>query len=131
MPLSQRTVQTAGSAGALPFVGKIHNTDTVRVDISTLTTDEVDENGYVKPGVPLQADGDLISGTGQTVYGFTIEPIRVADDNSALASVTADFDLAIATRCDINQDVVEDILGRALSANELAGIAANPLLTLV
>jgi hypothetical protein len=51
------TTTAGGLAHAPVFVGKIVNTDMVKVDISDLTTNEVDPDGYLKPGVPFDKSG--------------------------------------------------------------------------
>lgn len=43
------------------FVGPVNHTDVVRVDVSGLTTDEVDTDGYLKPGTPFRSNGVLLS----------------------------------------------------------------------
>jgi hypothetical protein len=53
---------SAGGAGYNSlglFVGPVDHTDVVRVDVSALTTAEVDADGYLKPGVPFKSDGTL------------------------------------------------------------------------
>ena len=121
MPLG--ITKTAGGLAHSPvFVGKILNTDVVKVDLSDLSDEEVDADGYIKPGVPLDKDGNII-GSGVPVWGVTIEPIKVASGGT-------DAILDAATDCFVtvgfglcNRDVMEDNLGRVLSADEIAGFA--------
>lgn len=59
--MTRTSVATAGQDYSSPFVGPVHHTDVVRVDVSALTTNEVDTDGLLKPGVPFKANGLLIS----------------------------------------------------------------------
>lgn len=119
MPLGITT--TAGGLAHSPvFVGQIIGTDVVKVDLSDLSDEEVDADGYIKPGVPLDKNGNIV-GAGIPVWGVTIEPIKVASGGT-------DAILDAATDCFVtvgfglcNRDVMEDNLGRALSADEIAG----------
>ena len=97
----------------------------MKVDVSTLTTAEVDSSGYLKPGVPLQANGALVSAAGQTVHGVTIEAVKLTGrtGNANLATDTSDPLVAVNTEGLINRDIAEDNLGRVYSANELAALA--------
>lgn len=132
MPISVTTTGAAGDVVALPFVGPVNHTVAILVDVSTLSDDEVDENGYIKPGVPLQANGDLVSGTGQVVMGLVVESVKIAADNvSGTLAAADDVEVTIATICQVNRDVVEDVLGRALSADELSAIGANDAIVLL
>lgn len=119
------TPTAGGEVHPSPFVGPIDHTTTVILDISTLDTEEVDANGYVKPGVIVQANGDIITGVSQIAYGAIVEAVKVAADNQAATLAAAqDIPVAVAVGCLINRDIIEDSLGRALSANELAAIDA-------
>jgi hypothetical protein len=59
MPLGIKS-DAAASLYASPFIGPVNHTVNLRVDISTLTTDEVDADGYLKPGVPLTKGGTRV-----------------------------------------------------------------------
>jgi hypothetical protein len=119
MPLSVES--TAGGLAHSPvFVGEIQGTDVVKVDLSDLSDEEVDADGYIKPGVPLDKSGNIV-GSGVPVWGVTIEAIKVATGGT-------DAILDAATDCFVtvgfglcNRDVMEDNLGRVLSADEIAG----------
>lgn len=121
MPLSITTTNGGASHGN-PFVGPIVATAHVKVDVSDMSDKEVDANGYLKPGVPLKQDGNLV-GAGTFVFGVTVEAVKVASGNTdaILDAVTADPFVAVATICQVSQDIIEDTLGRALTADELAG----------
>lgn len=133
MPITIKKT-TGGEDHANPFVGPVNHPATQRIDVSALTTDEVDQNGYLKPGVPFKSGGVLLDGTvGEFVWGCVIEATKVADSNAAadLAAAT-DIDVALAVIGVVNRDIVEDNLGRALTANEIAGFgAAGSLLRLL
>lgn len=121
MPMKVTATATAGEVHPNPFVGPINHTVGIQVDVSTLSTDEVDQYGYLKPGVPLTSGGILVGAAPAFVFGCVVEAVKVADDNSNLAGVTTDVEVAVATICQINRDILEDSLGRVLTANEIAG----------
>lgn len=124
-PVDIKTGLSEGVAYASPFVGPTDFIAPVRVDISGLTTDEVDADGYLKPGTLLKSNGTLADATvGEFIYGAVAEATKVADDNSSLATETNDIDVALVLIGVLNRDVLEDVLGRALTANELAAIDA-------
>lgn len=119
-----RIQTTAGGLAHAPvFVGKILATDVVKVDISDLSTNEIDANGFLKPGVPFAKDGELVGST-VPVYGVTIEAIKVAAGNaSGDISGAVDCFVALGTHGIVNRDIAEDNLGRVYTANEIAGFA--------
>lgn len=122
MPFRKKTLFTGGQHIPTPFVGPIGHTVAVPVNLALLTDDEIDPNGYLKPGVPLTKAGILVT-TG-SVFGVTVDYVKVADDNaSATIAALGTVDIAVATIGQVNQDVAEDILGRAYTAPEIAGMA--------
>ena len=120
MPIS--ITNTAGGANyGNPFVGPVDHPAHIKVDISGLTDDEIDANGYLKPGVPLKENGTLV-GSAEPVFGVTIEAIKILPDNaSATIAAGVDCFVAVGTLGQINQDIAEDNLGRAYTAAEIAG----------
>lgn len=126
MPL-ETTLTASDATYGNAFLNNIDAVDHIKIDVSTLTTDEVDSNGYLKPNVPLKSDGTLVSGTSQTVYGLTVEATKLPGrtDNASLSSDTSDPLIAVTTDALINRDIAEDNLGRALSANELSALTAG------
>src|SRR5688572_4118471 len=126
MPL--RIVETAGGTGyGNPIVGAIEHTAHVKLDISGMTEDEVDADGYLKPGVLLTSAGVLVGAGPAFPWGVTFEAIKVAETpitTALLGAMTHDPLVAVCTHGIINRDIAEDNLGRAYSANELAGIVA-------
>lgn len=133
MPLTRRSLATAGEVYPLAFVGPYEHTHAITVNIANLTSAEVDADGYLKPGVPLNASGALIATaatpgtTTDSVFGVTIEPLKVADGNAA-ADLTAagTQQVAVCTIGQVNRAVVEDILGRALTADEVTAFGNAP-----
>lgn len=74
--------------------------------------------------------GNVISwvvtgGDSDKVYGVTVEATKLVDDNGA--SLTGTYAVVVTTAGLLNRDIVEDILGRALTATEIAGFAGSPL----
>jgi hypothetical protein len=123
MPLRISNV-AGGSSHGNPFVGPIGHTAHVKVDISGLTTDEVDEHGYLKPGVPLTQAGILVASG--YVFGVTVEAANlglsvVPPTNTTLGSETGDCFVAVGTIGQVSQDIAEDTLGRAYTTAEKAG----------
>ncbi len=119
------TKTPGGAAYAPVIVGAVLGMTHIKLDVSTLTAAEVDSHGYLKPGVPLQKDGTLVSGAGQSVYAITIEANKIRQDNVGLAADTTDPPIAVCTLGLVNLDIVEDNLGRALTANELAAFTGG------
>lgn len=115
---------TAGELYGNPFVGPLGHTAQIAVDLNSLTDDEIDAQGYLKPGIPLSKVGALV-GAGVAVFGVTIEPLKVAADNEAatIAALSGAAQVAVGTIGQVNRDVIEDNLGRALTADEVAGFA--------
>lgn len=132
MPLS--VVKTAGTTTyGHPIVGTPGPLLQVVVDISELTEAEVDPDGFLKPGVSFKSDGTQPDGSG-FMYAMNPEPIKIVDyvpTDALLAADTATIPVGCVIGGVINRDIVEDNLGRAMTANELAAaIAAGSQFTL-
>jgi hypothetical protein len=126
MPL-EITNTAGGQAYANPFIGGVDHPAQIKVDVSGLTTNEVDAFGYLKPGVPLAKTGILVGVAPAFVYGVTFEAQKIVPanpTNGTLAAVTVDPIVTINTVGHVNRDVLEDNLGRALTADEIAGFDA-------
>jgi hypothetical protein len=118
MPLSIETT-TGGTAHAPVFI-ELWGRDVVKVDLSDLSDEEVDADGYLKPGVPLQKDGSIIASSG-VVWGVTFGGEKVATGGTdAILDAATDCFVAVGFGL-VNRDVAEDNLGRAYSADEIAG----------
>jgi hypothetical protein len=126
MPITIAATATEGNSYGNPFVGPAEHRDVVKVDISDLGTGEVDADGYIKPGLPLAKDGNLIT-AGVPVFGSVIEATKIATGNTdAILDATTDCFIAVCTHGIQNRDITEDNLGRALNADELAGFDLAP-----
>lgn len=126
MPLRIETT-AGGQAHSNPFIGGVNHPAQIKVDVSGLTTAEVDQFGYLKPGVPLTKAGILVGAAPAFVYGVTFEAQKIVPDNPTdvtLAAVTLDPIITVNTVGHVNRDVIEDLLGRALTADEIAGFDA-------
>lgn len=132
MPIS--VTETAGNdVYASPFIGPIDHVVHLKVDVSTLLIDgaqgaQVDAKGYLKPGVPFKlSSGVGVPPTGGYVYGCVVEATKIVAENPtnvSLAADTSDPFVACVTHGLVNRDILEDNLGRALHADEVAAFAA-------
>lgn len=129
MPL-QVSKSTGTTTYGHPFVGKVLGLQQVVVDISELTTDEVDADGWLKPGVAFKKDGTLADGTGsEFIYAVNPEPQNIFHStipptNTSLGNDTRTLPLGMGTIGEVNRDIAEDNMGRAYTANELAAFNA-------
>lgn len=121
MPMSITSTDGA-TTYASPFVGPVDHTVHVQVDVSALTSAEVDSKGYLKPGVVLTLAGVVPGASNTARIGVTVEATKIVAAGATLASVTADPLVAVATVGQINRDIAEDNLGRAYTANEIAAL---------
>lgn len=126
MPMKVKDRMTGGIGYATPFVGPVNHTEAVEVDLSALTGAEVDSLGYIKPGVPLTSEGKLVVSDGQEpagpsgpVHVVTIEPIKVYDGPGS-SEMTGKVVVVGAVIGAVNQAIIEDNLGRALTEFEVA-----------
>jgi hypothetical protein len=102
---------TAGGSGYIDVrVGDDHNIHEVLLDASNLAGAR-DADGYLPPGLPVNAAGQLVLTTVQ-VYGY-IGP-------EAVKLGSANIFANIIRAGGLNRDAIEDNLGRALNAAELA-----------
>lgn len=122
MKVTRDATQSATDYGN-PFVGPVNHTHQLAIVVSGLTTAEVDAKGFLKPGLPLKLDGTLVGAT-EAVGVIVVEGQKVADGNAAgdLAAAGT-VRVAVARLCLVNRDIVEDNLGRALTAAEVAGFS--------
>jgi hypothetical protein len=125
MPLAVSAV-AAGTGYACPMVGPVDQVQHIKIDLSGLTTAEVDADGYLKPGVLFDDTAlALLIATGKIAYGVVVEatklPVVTPATNTTLAAETGDCLVAVCTHGIVNRDVAEDNLGRAYTAFEIAG----------
>lgn len=85
-----------------PFVGPVDHPAQVIVDVSGLTNKEIDDKGWLKPGVPLTRGGALIGSVGL----------------STLAAAVADDD-------NTGNGTVGSLLGKAGGASEVITLTAR------
>lgn len=134
MPMHRETVSAGGLQYGNIFVDGPRDVEQITVDLSVMTYadesgGEVDADGFLIPGTPLNKYGDLCAGsvTDEFVYGVVIEATYVGSSPIAadtdLDSLT-DIQVAVARSGLVNRDIIEDNLGRALNANELAAFVA-------
>lgn len=113
MPISVANVAAAGTAYADIRVGEcqVHQ---CKIDVSTLTSVD-DANGSLPVGLPILVTGAPVTGTTDAVFGLVgPEPIALgAVDHFGNVFISGTF----------NRQMIEDNLGRALDANELASLA--------
>lgn len=130
MPLYVKRTTQSTTVYPPVFIGDILGMQQVVVDVSELTTKEVDADGFLKPGVPFKKDGTLADGTGgEFIYAVNPEPqnLRLATippTDVSLAADTSTVPVGMATIGEVNRDIAEDILERAYTANELAAFNA-------
>src|SRR5262245_54367843 len=132
MPMLAKTV-AGGQALTSPWVAGMGPTLHAKIDLSTLTTPaEVTSDGYLKGGVPFGKPTanlhPLVGASPDYVWGVSVEAtklnITTPVTSATLAAETGDHFVALCIGGAINRDAGEDLLGRAYSANELAGFAA-------
>jgi hypothetical protein len=112
-------ISVSNTAGGTAYgdirVGEGHGIHQVKLNATNLAASR-DADGYLPVGLPVKIDGNPISGASQAVYGF------VGPEAVKLGS--ADIFGNVILSGPLNKDMIEDNLGRVLSANELAGIPA-------
>lgn len=116
-----------------PFVGPANHSVQILIDVSGLTSDEIDSEGYLKPGVPFRENGLLISGASQYVFGVTREAVRVGYDSATLTWGNAaahiaggtDTQVALFTIGQVDKGAIEDNLARSLTVNEVDGFESG------
>jgi hypothetical protein len=121
---------TVGGTGAdviLTAINEAANDATMSVVIDDGTSNGLTAatSADTTPGVAPTTGADLAP-------GIVVEPIKVAADNTeSVLGAAADVFVAIAVTGVLNRDVMEDTLGRALNASEIAALTgANSRLVL-
>lgn len=112
MPISVTNVAAAGVAYSDIRVGEcqVHQ---CLIDVSTLTGVD-DANNSLPVGLPILATGAPVTGGTDVIFGLVgPEPVKLqAADHFGNVFISGSF----------NKDAIEDNLGRALNANELAAL---------
>ena len=126
-PIRVRDTGTPGKIYSNPWRGKVDHTAQIAIDITALTSDEVDATGFLKPGVPFTQAGALV-GAGDVVFGCTIEPLDVLNllpfstvTWAAALAAAGVQQIALGTIGQINRAIIEANLERVLTADEIAG----------
>lgn len=120
MPISKESLVTAGVLYASPFE-ELAAPQTLTIDPTNFTADEIDDYGYIKPGLPLGADGQLITVAATPVFGCVAEATKVCADNAAATLAAADpIAIVVYRQGAIRKTVLAEILGRVLTATEIA-----------
>lgn len=123
MPMRREVISNGGAMTYIsPWLGPVDHPFQLLVDLSSLTSDEIDAKGWLKPGVAFTKAGILVGASPAFVFGVTFEPVKVADDNAA-GTIAALADAWVGVGCIgmIVQDWAKYNLGRDYSANEIAG----------
>lgn len=124
MPITV-TENAAVTAYGNPIIGNAGMLKHVKIDLSGLTEDEVDADGYLKPGVVLKESGGLAILVGGAAGVIFVVPeatklaVTVPATNATLAAETGDHLIGVAGSGLVNRDIAEDNMGRAYTANEL------------
>lgn len=115
----------SGTAMGNPFIGDADGPIAIAINVAALTVNEVDANGYLKPGVPFLRSGALV--TAGATYGVTIESIKVANSNSATDLTAAGVvEVTVFTNGMVSRAIMEDNLARVLTAAEVTGFSTAP-----
>lgn len=120
MPMSARITSTAGQIYGRPSRGVVEHVEQRAINAAVLTVNEVDADGYIKPGVVFNRAGTMPVAT-EAAFGVTIEPIKIAKSNVAgdlTAAGTVQIGLQVIGI--VNRKIAEDNLGRAYTAAEIA-----------
>lgn len=122
MPMRSQVNTTGGQIYGRVFVGIAEYTAQRAINVSVLTANEVDADGFLIPGVPFSRAGVLV-GTGVAVFGVNIEPIKVAKSNSStdLTAAGTAVQVALLTIGQVNRQIAVDNMGRAYTGFETAG----------
>lgn len=115
----------AGQNYGNPFIHSPREPIAVPLDIDNPTASFLDAQGVLKPGTMLcrRANGTYTipdATAGEAVYGVVAHPIKVALTNAAADKTAAGtIDVAVF-RGPVNRKIIENNLGRVLSAAEIA-----------
>lgn len=123
MPASISTPTTLEEPYVSPFLSAADgNNIHVKVDVSALTSREVDAKGYLKPGVPLKQDTGILPTAAGDIVVMVEEAVKIATGNTALGAITNDPFVACRVYGTVNHDMLVSVLGAELTAGEKAAI---------
>jgi hypothetical protein len=123
-----------------PFNDDVLHVRQVPINASVLTSAEVTAGGFLKPGVPLTVGATLAAlvagiaagtarilvATGGVVEGVTIEAVKIAKSNSGTDLTAAGtVQATIGTVGAVSRKRIEEMLGRVLTAAEIAGFGPS------
>ena len=122
MPM--RVTNTAAPGGGKTYIRIIRSGNPgihqVKLDISAWTAAD-DADNFLPPGLPIIAGGLPVSGAAQTAIGVIgPEGVYIGDGTGADIFVNS-----IDPPATLNKNAIEDNIGGALSANQLAALAAG------
>ena len=122
MPM--RVTNTAAAGGGKTYIRIIRSGNPGihqrKLDISAWAA-AADADGYLPPGLPIIAGGLPVSGAAQTAIGV-IGPEGIYIGDGTGADIFAN---SIDAPAHLNGDAIADNIGAALSANQLAALAAG------
>lgn len=114
MPISVTTTAAPGTAYGDIRVGECQVHQSLLAAASLAASR--DANGSLPVGLPVKVDGTPISAPGQTTFGL------VGPESVKLGSVNIFGNVILSGN--VNRDMIEDNLGRALTADEIASLPA-------
>lgn len=121
MPMSRRVLTTPGTIYGRPAVGPTDHTFQLACNLTLLSAAEIDEDGYLKPGVIWGKDGTPIGVAPEYAFGYVPEPIKVANGNAGGdISGAGTQQIGVVIIGAVNRKIIEDNLGRVLTADEIA-----------
>lgn len=121
MPILIETT-TGGTAYASPFLSDLAgNVIHVQVDVSLLTTSQVDANGYLKPGVVLPSHGGAFgsaNGTAQVETATVAGTIGSSGAGNITVTITSDYydDPYVVSVAVANDDTASQVAGKIRTA---------------
>jgi hypothetical protein len=130
MPLIFGTATTSTTTYANPFVGDPQMPVQLKLDMSAMDIATVTLYGVLPAGTPLAVSSGLLVpvGSSSQTYGVTAEAIQLDVGGAATGAVTnttldnaTDQPITVYCGGTVNRDCAEDNLGRAYSADEIAG----------
>ena len=116
-PVIKKT--TGGSVYGIPFIGRVDQTVHVQVDVSQLTTSQVDAKGILKPGVVLPMHGGALgsaNGTAQVETHTVAGTIGASGAGNAKVIITSTLLPAgskTVTFAVANNDTATQVAGKA------------------